>query len=70
MNVIFEGLHIDIDADLIENNDIAKRISKDKVINRTGRSLINICKETDILIVNGRIGADKGVGNFTCKNAL
>ena len=40
--------------------------SKDKaVVNRHGHELINLCKDTGMLILNGRVGDDKGVGEYT-----
>ena len=31
-----------------------------------GKKLIELCKISDLKIVNGRIGTDKSVGNYTC----
>ena len=33
-----------------------------------GKKLIDLCKTQNLLIVNGRVGEDKGVGQFTSKN--
>ena len=42
------------------------RISKDSKTNNNGYKLINVCKDFDLHILNGRIGDDKKVGDFTC----
>ena len=44
------------------------RCSKDAIINKFGRRLIKLCKETDIVIANGHVGNDKGIGEFTHHN--
>ena len=31
-----------------------------------GKRLLSLCKSLDVHIVNGRVGNDKNVGNFTC----
>ena len=42
------------------------RYSKDtRPANTQGMSLIEFCRDTGLLIMNGRIGSDKGVGDFT-----
>ena len=56
---------IDIDSEGLEASE---RTNKDSKINTNGRSLIDVCKTTDMLILNGRSGEDRGVGNFTCNN--
>ena len=43
-----------------------KRFSKDEArINRYGVQLIEFCKAPGLLVVNGRIGRGKGIGDFT-----
>ena len=42
-----------------------ERKNNDKKSNNNGTKLINMCKNTETCIVNGRIGHDKGIGNFT-----
>ena len=44
------------------------RVSQDNVINNMGNELISFCRTSDMLIVNGRVGTDAGVGRTTCKN--
>ena len=50
----------------ILSTDISIRSSKDKAtMNKHGSRLINLCKATGMLIFNGRIGKDNGIGDFT-----
>ena len=49
-----------------DNNDIPLRTSKDSVIDNYGRRLLDLCKSTGLIIANGRLGADKYIGDFTC----
>ena len=35
-------------------------------LNHNGKKLIELCKISDLKIVNGRIGTDKSFGNYTC----
>ena len=42
----------------------------DKIKNRSGNNLLEICKASNLFIVNGRIGDDKTEsGKLTCKNS-
>ena len=45
--------YIDIDGEELEPSE---RTSKDSKINTNGRSLIDVCKTTDMIILKGRIG--------------
>jgi hypothetical protein len=45
-----------------------RRANEDKVINQYVRKLLDVCKYNDVFILNGRIGEDKDIGKFTCKN--
>ena len=45
------------------------RISMDKSKNKFGNLLLNFCKGNSMFIVNGRVGNDKNIGRFTCRNA-
>ncbi|KAJ8024120.1 hypothetical protein HOLleu_36756 [Holothuria leucospilota] len=42
------------------------RYNQDECINNNGRKLIELCKNLDLHIVNGRIGENKGIGARTC----
>ncbi len=54
----------------LENHDIPKeRYSLDTgQITHYGYRLLETCRSHNLFIANGRIGADKGIGNVTCKN--
>ena len=45
------------------------RVSQDKGVNRFGDLLLDVCKYTDMRIVNGRLHNDAHVGSFTCMTA-
>ena len=49
-----------------ETNHLDRRANKDAKINTNGRLLVDLCKTTEIAIVNGRIGQDKNHGDYTC----
>jgi hypothetical protein len=41
----------------------------DKSKNKFGNLLLNFCKGNSMFIVNGRVGNDKNIGRFRCRNA-
>jgi hypothetical protein len=41
----------------------------DKSKNKFGNLLLHFCKGNSMFIVNGRVGNDKNIGRFTCRNA-
>ena len=45
------------------------RISMDKSKNKFGNLLLIFSKGNSMFIVNGRVGNDKNIGRFTCRNA-
>ena len=47
----------------------SKRQNRDKHINNNGRKLIELCQVFNLTILNGRMGSDRGVGDFTCNTA-
>ena len=51
----------------IEDNNILsrKRVNKDKTINENGKDLINLCKRNNMIIINGRTGSDREIGEVT-----
>ena len=50
------------------DNSIVNRSTLDKTeISGHGRDLLSFCKATGFRIVNGRVGDDYGIGNFTCR---
>ena len=44
------------------------RVSKDHKVNNNGTKLIDLCQQLNLIICNGRLGADKPIGNTTCKD--
>ena len=51
--------------DSIRYKDIPTRANRDNVTDAYGRRLLELCKTTNLLIANGRLGLDKDVGDFT-----
>ena len=56
----------------IENNDlfldmshVPPRKNKDKILDQHGRRLLDLCKSTNFVIADGRIGDDSFVGEYT-----
>ncbi|CAG2235955.1 unnamed protein product [Mytilus edulis] len=43
------------------------RNSLDLSVNNYGNRLLQLCQNIELLIVNGRLGKDKGIGALTCK---
>ena len=41
-------------------------INKDLIMNSNGRKLIELCQFIDVNIVNGRVGKDSTIGEYTC----
>ena len=54
---------------ILREDDCLDRSSQDKVRTPFGDSIINLCRSTHMMILNGRSGHDKGVGSFTCVNS-
>ncbi|VDI38437.1 Hypothetical predicted protein [Mytilus galloprovincialis] len=44
------------------------RNSLDLSVNNYGNRLLQLCQNIELLIANGRLGKDKGIGALTCKN--
>ena len=55
------------DLSFFEDNDIIsrKRANKDKTLNENGKDLINLCKRNNMIIMNGRTGSDRELGEVT-----
>ena len=49
-----------------EMNNLLSKANRDTKINSNGRLLVDLCKTTGIAILNGRIGDDKQIGEYTC----
>lgn len=45
-----------------------KRVSKCSKVNRSGLKLIEMCKQNNMFILNGRYGKDRNPGSFTFRN--
>ena len=59
----------DENSNLIEKmyaDNMLVRKSKDaSTINKHGMELLGLCKSTGLLIFNGRLGQDRGIGEYT-----
>ena len=61
------SIHNDADIKILHEQCQLKRFSMDVAQpNSYGKRLVDMCKSVGLLIMNGRIGKDKGLGNFTC----
>ena len=49
----------------LQKLNILQRKSEDTFVNTYGRNLIEFCKNTQMAIMNGRIGKDREFGRFT-----
>ena len=58
------------DYDLNVNNMSLSRKNKDTQVNSYGLKLLGVCQASDMIILNGRTGYDKGVGQYTFHNHL
>ena len=45
-----------------------KRTSQDRIINKQGEHLLDICKGSNLFILNGRCGNDEDKGKLTFRN--
>ena len=56
---------------VFKNSSISEqRFSKDKTLNQNGKNLLEFCKISDLKILNGRVGSDANVGNYTCHTGM
>lgn len=60
--------YFDQEAFLMTKNLPVNRVSKDTKINNTGYKIVDICKNNNLLILNGRYGRDSGIGSFTFRD--
>jgi exonuclease III len=49
--------------------ELPKRYTMDKSVNNSGRKLLDLCICSNVKIVNGRLGEDAGIGNYTNMSA-
>ena len=45
------------------------RYNSDLSVDNYGNRLLQMCQNLELLIANGRLGKDKGIGSLTCKNS-
>ena len=55
----------DLFCTITEETDIPNRVSKDSICNARGRDILDLCKCSDMKMLNGRLDNDKGIGKFT-----
>ena len=54
------------ETNFLRDLSLLKRANADKHTNVNGNCLLELCKSFDLRILNGRLGDDKNIGNFTC----
>ena len=64
----FDIDYIDDDIVNMYNTEysLPTRSNEDKIINQQCKALIELCKSTDLKIINGRYGDDRDSGCYTC----
>ena len=60
--------YFDQESFLLTNNILVDRASQDNKINNVGYRLVDICKNNNLYILNGRYGQDKGIGKYTFRD--
>ena len=60
-----DPIEVTANLDLLDITTV--RSNKDTHVNSNGLKLIDLCQATNLNILNGRVGTDAGVGEFTCK---
>ena len=58
------AMHVPLPEEYVCDEFISRR-SEDKTINTNRHLLIEFCKQTSLIILNGRCGAEKHSGKFT-----
>ena len=58
---------LNIDTISVSNDCKVNSFGNDCKVNSFGKQLIDVYKNNDMLILNGRAFGDKGVGQTTCK---
>lgn len=65
-NELFENF-----TNFLDSLNLRKRFNSDHTkYDINGKGLINLCRNFNLCIVNGRCGSDRGVGNPTCYKAV
>ena len=63
------NVHLNDQDDFDKLHIPKERRSKDKIVNNYGKHLLSLCKDMNLVILNGRCCNDKVIGEFTCKDA-
>ena len=50
---------------MAKNNKLTRYSNDESRVNRHGTHLLELCKAVGMLIINGRLGRDNGIGDFT-----
>ena len=58
-------MYID-DTHLSDLITVTPRVNKDHVLDRKGKHLLELCQATSLIIGNGRLHSDLGIGEYTC----
>ncbi len=62
--------YVPVPEDYRVDDDVPDRVSQDKKApDEYGHKLLDLCKACSLRIVNGRLGSDKGIGNYTSINS-
>ena len=65
-NIVQDAIPNNVPCTLYCVSESLPRVSQDNTVNTYGKQLIDICINTGLQIVNGRVGADRGIGRYTC----
>ena len=65
-NIVRDTIPNNVPCTLYCVSESLPRVSQDITVNMYGKQLIDICINTGLQIVNGRVGADRGIGRYTC----
>ena len=57
-------MYID-DTHLSDLITVTPRVNKDHVLDRKGKQLLELCQATSLIIGNGRLHSDLGIGEYT-----
>ena len=65
-HIVHDTIPNNVPSSLYFVNESLPRFSQDNTVNMYGRQLVDICVNTGLQVVNGRVGVDSGIGRFTC----
>jgi hypothetical protein len=66
---VYSDVYFDKRDVLASDNFHVTRHNCDRTINNNGRKLVELCQILNLKILNGRCGADKEKGEYTCRTA-